>query len=178
MGSNATSAAGAPAETLHAALRELKNNNFSIAAISRFYESPAYPAGAGPDFVNAAIRLGDAPPPQRLLETLHRIEAQFGRVRRQRWGPRVLDLDLLARGGTVLPDPATLRRWIDLPPEAQRRETPDRLLLPHPRLQDRAFVLLPLLDIAPDWRHPLLGLTVRQMVAALPSDAKAAMKPL
>jgi 2-amino-4-hydroxy-6-hydroxymethyldihydropteridine diphosphokinase len=67
---------------------------------------------------------------------------------------------------------------IDLPPEVQRREAPDRLLLPHPRLQDRGFVLLPLAEISPVWRHPILCLTVREMTDALPVEARLAVNPL
>lgn len=178
LGSNATSSAGGPAETVQAALHALTGAGLKIAAVSRFYASPAHPPGAGPEFVNAVAALRGAPAPEDLLAVLHGVEAEFGRRRTLRWGPRVLDLDLLACGQRVLPDRETLRRWIDLPDEDQRRDTPDRLLLPHPRLQDRAFVLLPMADIAPDWQHPVLGLSVRQMVAALAPEARLAMKPL
>jgi len=78
----------------------------------------------------------------------------------------------------VLPDPAGFRHWLDLPPEAQSREAPDRLILPHPRMQDRAFVLVPLADVAPDWRHPVLGRTVTQMRDALPAGLLAEVVPL
>lgn len=91
---------------------------------------------------------------------------------------RTLDIDLVALGDSVLPDGATQDAWRRLPPEAQVRTTPDRLILPHPRLQDRAFVLVPLADVAPDWVHPRTGQTVRQMLDALPAEDRAAVKPL
>ena len=99
-------------------------------------------------------------------------------MREQRWGMRTLDIDLLALGDSVLPDAQTQDAWRDLAPETQARLAPDRLILPHPRLQDRAFVLVPLADVAPDWRHPRLGLTVRQMLEALPAADREAVKPL
>jgi len=78
----------------------------------------------------------------------------------------------------VAPDRATHDRWRELPPESRIAHTPDRLILPHPRLQDRAFVLVPLADVAPQWRHPVLAVTVREMLAALPPGALAEVVPL
>ena len=89
-----------------------------------------------------------------------------------------LDLDLIAWGQAVLPDPATQRRWMELAPDRQTVETPDQLILPHPRLQDRAFVLVPLAEVAPDWRHPVLGLTVTEMCAALPAKDRDEVIPI
>ncbi|MGL5008520.1 MAG: 2-amino-4-hydroxy-6-hydroxymethyldihydropteridine diphosphokinase, partial [Paracoccaceae bacterium] len=106
------------------------------------------------------------------------IENRFGRRRDQRWGMRTLDLDLVALGDSVLPDAATHARWRDLPATDQARIAPETLILPHPRLQDRAFVLVPLADVAPDWRHPLLNLTVSEMVARLPAEDRAAVVPI
>jgi 2-amino-4-hydroxy-6-hydroxymethyldihydropteridine diphosphokinase len=91
---------------------------------------------------------------------------------------RTLDIDLLAMGDSVLPDPATQDRWRDLAPEDQVRVTPDALVLPHPRLQDRAFVLVPLADVAPGWVHPRTGLSVREMLERLPAQDRDAVKPL
>jgi 2-amino-4-hydroxy-6-hydroxymethyldihydropteridine diphosphokinase len=91
---------------------------------------------------------------------------------------RTLDLDLLALGDSVLPDAAVQDRWRNLPAADQARIAPDQLILPHPRMQDRAFVLIPLADVAPDWCHPLLGLTVAQMVSCLPAEDRAAIAPI
>ena len=169
-----------PAETIPRASKALEEEGLSVLAFSPLYATPCFPAGAGPDYVNAAavLEVPDQVDAASILQRLHRVEAHFGRIREQRWGMRTLDIDLVGFGDSVLPDAATQDHWRNLPPEAQARATPDRLILPHPRLQDRAFVLVPLADVAPDWRHPRMGLTVRQMLAALPAADRDAVKPL
>jgi 2-amino-4-hydroxy-6-hydroxymethyldihydropteridine diphosphokinase len=161
-----------------AAVKALKNSRVTVVKVSRFFATPAFPVGTGPDYVNAAALLETELSPRALLDHLHEIEAELGRERLTRWGQRTLDLDLVAMGDLVLPDAATQDLWRDLPLERQRQEAPDRLILPHPRLQDRAFVLVPMADVAPDWRHPRVGLTVRQMLDRLDPADIATVKPL
>lgn len=103
-----------------------------------------------PDYLNAVVRLepeGALCEPEALLAALLELEVGMGRVRREKGGPRVIDLDLLACGREVRRGPG--------------------LVLPHPRLHQRAFVLAPLVDLEPDWRHPLDGRLARQALAAL-----------
>jgi 2-amino-4-hydroxy-6-hydroxymethyldihydropteridine diphosphokinase len=116
--------------------------------------------------------------PEEILAALHRIEARFGRERISRWAGRTLDIDLLAVGDLVAPDSATFSYWQNLPPSEQARIAPDKLILPHPRLAERAFVLVPLADVAPQWRHPVTGQSVTEMLAALSPAERATVVPL
>ncbi|MGX9856758.1 2-amino-4-hydroxy-6-hydroxymethyldihydropteridine diphosphokinase [Limimaricola variabilis] len=177
LGANAEGPQGAPAAGLRAAMAEIARLG-RAARCSRLWRSPAFPAGIGPDFVNAAMALDTDLDAAELLAQLHAIEARFGRVRQDRWGPRSLDLDLLALDGAVRPDLAGWARWRDLAPVEQARQTPQELILPHPRLQDRGFVLLPLAEVAPDWRHPVTGLSVASMRDTLPPGALDGLAPL
>jgi 2-amino-4-hydroxy-6-hydroxymethyldihydropteridine diphosphokinase len=160
------------------ALSLLRSKGLTVKSVSRFHATPCFPAGAGPDYVNAAAVLETALAPAELLDVLHEVEAHFGRTRERRWGGRTLDLDLIAAGDLVLPDLVGWTHWHDLPANRQASDAPKTLILPHPRLQDRAFVLIPLLDIAPDWRHPVTGKTVAQMVQSLPQAEIDAVRPL
>ncbi|TKZ21061.1 2-amino-4-hydroxy-6-hydroxymethyldihydropteridine diphosphokinase [Shimia litoralis] len=174
LGGNLPSDEGAPDETLRGAISALKHKGIEICQVSRFYETPCFPAGAGPDYVNAAITVRSKMSAKDLLKELHDVEAQFGRARDQRWGMRTLDIDLIAAGDLVLPNAEVHAHWRNLALEEQVRATPEQLILPHPRLADRAFVLVPLNDIIPDWVHPETGRSVAEMLADLPeSDRKA-----
>ena len=146
---------GAPPQSLEAALQQLSDAGVAIVARSRWYRSAPVPASDQPFYVNGVARIATTLEPKPLIELLHGNEARFGRVRGTRNAPRPLDLDLLAYD-------ERLSQPGDPGPE-----------LPHPRLHERAFVLRPLAEVAPAWRHPRLGRSVAEMLAQLPPDAVA-----
>jgi 2-amino-4-hydroxy-6-hydroxymethyldihydropteridine diphosphokinase len=148
---------GAPERTLDAALEALGQRGIAVVARSRYYRSAPVPASDQPWFVNLVAAVETRLPPAPLLAVLHEIEADFGRTRQQRNEARVLDLDLLAYHDRV----------------SAPGEVP---VLPHPRLAERAFVVLPLSEVAPDWRHPESGLSVAQLARRL--DPEATAEPL
>ena len=145
---------GPPRRTLEAALERLEAQGIRVLARSGFYTSAPVPASSQPWYVNAVARVATGLSPQALLAALLALEAEFGRSRAVINAARVLDLDLLAYDDRVTP------------PDAHPT-------LPHPRLAGRAFVLLPLAEIAPEWRHPGTGAPVSALVAALPPDQTA-----
>ena len=168
VGSNVSLARNPPVSVVCAAMKKLADLENATAHFSRLYQTPAFPEGAGPDFINAALTLSWQGEAADLLTHLHWVERSFGRTRRTRWEARVLDLDLIAFGDQVLPDLETQARWRNLPPDRAAEIAPETLILPHPRLAERVFVLAPLADVAPDWAHPVTSLTIAEMLAALP----------
>ncbi len=170
LGANLDSTFGTALQTLKESLRLFSGESLEVRAQSQWYSTPAFPAGSGPDFVNAAVLVETEKRPTEVLAALHRIEQALGRTRDNRWEPRICDLDIVFCDDLVLPDRETYDRWRNLGFSQQKSESPEDLILPHPRLQDRAFVLVPLRDVAPDWRHPVSGLGISEMLAALPPN--------
>ena len=177
LGANLGGTAEKNAAAIDAAIGMIEQAGIKATQRSDDWRSPAFPADSGPDFVNACACLETALTPQELLAVLHGIEAELGRTRGARWAARVIDIDILAAGALILPDRETQAHWMALPPEDQRRLAPEELILPHPRLHERAFVLVPLAQIAPDWVHPVLQRSVRVMEAALDPAERAQIRP-
>jgi 2-amino-4-hydroxy-6-hydroxymethyldihydropteridine diphosphokinase len=147
LGANLPSALGPPQATLEAALAALENRGVAVLARSPWYRSAPVPASDQPWYVNAVASIATALGPVALLALLHQVEARIGRDRRTRNEPRAVDLDILDYDGR------------------KRTAAP---VLPHPRMQARGFVLLPLRDVAPGWRHPVSGAALAELIAALP----------
>jgi len=143
---------GTPRAACETALRLVAAAGVRVVRRSRWYGSAPVPPSDQPWYVNGVARVETALPPPALLALLHDIERDFGRERREINAARVIDLDLLAYGDRVETGPPAL---------------------PHPRLHERAFVLLPLAEVAPDWRHPATGRSVAALIAALPPDQAA-----
>lgn len=137
---------GAPRVTLEATLQFLAHEGVRILKRSSWWQSAAQPVSEQPDFINGVVEVDTILAPDQLLTLLHRIEASVGRVRQARWEARVLDLDLIDYRGREM------------------RGEDGGLILPHPRMQDRLFVLLPLQEIAPDWRHPVSGARIEALI--------------
>ncbi|WP_170476870.1 2-amino-4-hydroxy-6-hydroxymethyldihydropteridine diphosphokinase [Ruegeria arenilitoris] len=178
LGANLKLRGNGPRETLEQSIIAMRDSGLVIRSQSRFFSTPCFPAGAGPDYVNAAISVETDLTPDMVLGVLHDIEREFGRERSQRWGMRTLDLDLVSWDALVLPNQSEYDHWRNLPASAQIQQVPERLILPHPRLQDRAFVLVPMADVDPEWHHPVLDKTVLDMIADLPDEDVAAIVPL
>lgn len=147
IGANLPSRFGPPVAACAAALAALEARGIHVLRRSRWWESAPVPVSDQPWYVNGVAVVETALPPAGLLAELHAVEEVMGRVRTVRNAARVIDLDLLAYGTEVLDG---------------------NLVVPHPRLSERAFVVLPLAEVAPDWRHPATGATVAEMAAGLP----------
>ena len=129
----------------------------AVAAVSPFYRSAPVPISDQPSYINGVLRAEGEVDPALLLSQLLDIESRFGRRRSGLNAARSLDLDIIAIDGLV-------------------RAAPDPVL-PHPRAHVRAFVLCPLVDVAPDWRHPVLGQTAAEILAGLPPQAIERCQP-
>ncbi len=172
---NARGAWRSPRETLRDVLPEMVRHGLVIDAASAVFETPPLGGPTGqPPYANQVLAARFAGSPRGALELLMKIEHRFGRQRcaHERHAPRTLDLDLLDFAGRILPDVASWHRAT-----AADDAPVGPLVLPHPRMHRRAFVLVPLATIRPDWRHPVFGKSTRALLAALDPAELAAIRP-
>lgn len=141
-------------KNLRRALLLLTQQGVEVVKVSSFFQTEPYGVTDQPQFLNAVCEVCTSLAPVALLDVLLATELKMGRVRLRHWGERNIDLDLLLYENAVL----------DLP----------RLRLPHPDMQNRDFVLLPLAEIAPDVVHPVLGKTISQLLELLKAHSKGA----
>jgi 2-amino-4-hydroxy-6-hydroxymethyldihydropteridine diphosphokinase len=156
LGSSLPGAHDSVESLLEAALGRLDAAGLRVVARSRWWRSAAWPDSGEPPFLNGVVIVDTSLPPKAALAALHAIERDFGRVRAEPNAPRTLDLDLIAYG-----------RRMDAP----------GVTLPHPRAHERRFVMGPLAEIAPGWRHPKLGQTAENLAASAEIGMDAAPLP-
>ena len=152
LGANLSSRYGEPEETFRVAQSELRQRGVRVVKQSSVWKSAPVPASDQPWYRNAVIAVETSLSAAQLLSVLQAIEHDFGRIREERNAARILDMDLLAYDDQL----------IDLP----------NMCVPHPRMHERAFVLMPLQEIAPEWFHPETGLSLNTLIKALPQTQK------
>lgn len=148
LGANLASQYGSPEDSLEAAKVAMRERGIEVIAEASVWLSAPVPVSDQPWYRNSVVAVRSALKPHVLLGVLKSIERDFGRVEAVRNAPRVIDLDILSYHAETVEEEACI--------------------IPHPRLHERAFVLYPLREIAPEWVHPVMGQSVEQMIAALP----------
>ena len=143
---------GPPRQALEAALEALGSRGIAVRRVSPWYRTAPVPASDQPWYVNAVAEVVTDLSADALLAEMHAVEDAFGRVRTVPNAARLIDLDLIDFNGKTASGGA------------------GRAILPHPRMEGRAFVLRPLADLAPAWRHPRTGASIQALLAALPAD--------
>ena len=152
---------GEPLNTLRAAVDEMKQSGLFILKQSSWYKTAPVPVSDQPWFVNAVIEIETNLEAAELLNLLHAIERKFGRVREIQWEARILDLDLLAYNSLITENRSQLQGSV----------------VPHPRMHERGFVMAPLCEIAPNWRHPVLRKSATEIRAEILLEAEVEVLP-
>lgn len=163
LGANLPGRWGTPREALRRVVHDLEEAGLRPRAASRIYATTPIGPGRQAPYLNAVLILESHMAPAAVLRLLKRLERRAGRRFGPRWGARCLDIDILDYAGRRIGTPS-------------RRRERGRLVLPHPELHRRAFVLVPLVEVAPGWRHPVLGVTGRTLLARLNRHKRAGVR--
>lgn len=159
-----------PLKNCQLALGRLAEAGVITKAVSPVYESEPQPPSDQPWYINAVALVETKLMPKDLMAALLRVEVGLGRRRSGKNDPRLIDLDLIDYAGAVLPGPAA---WLG----ATTDPDPEGFFLPHLRAHARIFVLKPLLDLAPDWHHPVLGKSALELLEGLEMTGKIRLAP-
>lgn len=157
LGSNMTGPWGKPRDCVGRVLLAFDEQPFKLLKSSTLIETTPFGKQDQPAYINAVARIETRLSALVLLQALRNMERSAGRERHERWGERTLDLDILDYNGVVLE-------------EGVEQTVDAELVLPHPAISEREFVLVPIVEIAPRWKHPVTGMTARKMLAALNTD--------
>jgi 2-amino-4-hydroxy-6-hydroxymethyldihydropteridine diphosphokinase len=152
LGSNIDGPWGNPRQTVMKTIKTLDHWPIKTMKASTLIETAPYGNPNQPNFVNAIVQIRTALSPDSLIRRLHMIEKTAGRIRGRRWGPRTLDLDIIDYNGLI---------------RTQHGHVQKKLVLPHPGIAQRSFVLEPILEIAPHWKHPLTRQSAKVMIQKL-----------
>ncbi len=174
LGANLPFAGKSPDQSVIAAIDVLAKMVFDDVRRSPLYVTTSVPDTGQPDFVNCVLVGETQLSVSDLLTACQKVEAQFGRERQARWSARTLDIDILSYGDAVVPADGT---WSALSADAADGAVMAPLAVPHLSLHERAFVLVPLVDVAPSWRHPVLNKTSVELLQALPKADRASVRP-
>jgi 2-amino-4-hydroxy-6-hydroxymethyldihydropteridine diphosphokinase len=155
LGSNMSGSWGSPRSAIRKAIGHLDSRGCRLIRASSLYETSPLGKTDQPNFINAVARIETAMPAEALLEHLQQIESLAGRIPGEKWGPRALDLDIIDYNGAI-----------------RKRPPP---VLPHPGLPQRPFVLAPIAEIAPRWRHPVLDKTAARLLKELRGQSEGAI---
>ncbi len=154
-----------PLETCQQALMLLRENDVAPVAVSPVYESEPFPPSDQPWYINAVTLVKTDFYPKDLLGVLLKVEEKLGRRRGEKNDPRIIDLDLIDYAGAVLPGMAA---WL----HHAETDAENTFFLPHIRAHQRIFVLKPLVDLCPDWHHPVLGRSAGELLDEMSSEGK------
>ncbi len=175
LGSNLPHGGMEPLQVIRAAIAALKDLGLDQIKISGFYRTEPVPKSDQPDFINCVITGETSHKALEILDICQSVEQSFGRDRSIRWGARTLDIDIIDYDHQLYP---SIDTWHAVADNMEATTVMPELLLPHPFMHQRAFVLRPLCDLVPDWRHPVYRKTAADLLSEQPEQDRASLVAL